>query len=213
MLFELLAPPPPSHSPVLCLPQGGKFEVNSTITNISSQLFSLDLAIPWSTAAPPWNSLAPGSQEYFLNAVSAPDNSSFYTINVAAGNAFVFTKYDIYLNKWSQSYSTSNDAESRTITRPVVNPKTGLVYLDGSNNMNIFDLKTELLVESAVPPNTFTSRLFSGAVYNAPRNSVMYFGGLNYSVLWDLEANYVTEYSVALNKWSNFVSNKLKASA
>lgn len=144
--------------------------------------------------------------------MSAPDNSSFYTIYVAAGNTFVFTQYDINLNQWSQPYFTSNDTESRTIARPVINPQTGLVYLDGSSYMNIFDLKSKILVENTVPPNTFTSRLFSGAVYNAPRNSVMYFGGLNYSVMWDLDATYVTEYSIALNKWSNFVGNKLKAS-
>ncbi|KAF9383282.1 hypothetical protein CPB97_006607 [Podila verticillata] len=186
--------------------QGGKFESNSTITNISSQLFSLDLATPWSTDTPAWKSLASGSQGFFLNAVSAPDNSSLYTIYVAAGNTFVFTQYDINLNQWSQPYFTSNDTESRTIARPVINPQTGLVYLDGSSYMNIFDLKSKILVENTVPPNTFTSRLFSGAVYNAPRNSVMYFGGLNYSVMWDLDATYVTEYSIALNKWSNFTT-------
>ncbi|KAG0341309.1 hypothetical protein BG000_009549 [Podila horticola] len=187
--------------------QGGKFEINSTVTNTTGQLFSLDLATAWSTAAPAWKSLAPGSQMFFMNAVSAPDNSSFYTIYVAVGNSFVFTKYDISLDQWLPSYMTNNSTESRTITRPVINPQTGLVYLDGSSYMNVFNLMSQSLVQNTVPPNTFTSRLFSGAVFNAPRNSVMYFGGLNYSVNWDLDATYVTEYNIGLDTWSNFVND------
>ncbi|KAG0038485.1 hypothetical protein BGZ82_000104 [Podila clonocystis] len=186
--------------------QGGKFETNSTVKSTTGQLFSLDLAIPWSTAAPAWKSLAPGRQMFFMNAVSSPDNSSFYTIYIAVGNAFVFTKYNINLDQWSSPYATNNDTEARTITRPVINPQTGLVYLDGSSYMNIFDLNSRSMVQNTVPPNTFTSRLFSGAVFNAPRNSVMYFGGLNYSVKWDLDATYVTEYNIALNTWSNFTT-------
>ncbi|KAF9325285.1 hypothetical protein BG006_011220 [Podila minutissima] len=186
--------------------QGGKFETNSTVNSVTGQLFSLDLATPWSTAAPAWMSHAPGRQMYFMNAVSAPDNSSFYTIYVAAGNSFVFTKYDINLDQWSAPYVTKNDTESRTITRPVINPQTGLVYLDGSSYMNVVNLASQSLVPYTVPPNTFTSRLFSGAVFNAPRNSVMYFGGLNYSIKWDLDATYVTEYNIALNTWSNFTT-------
>ncbi|KAG0018886.1 hypothetical protein BGZ81_010036 [Podila clonocystis] len=186
--------------------QGGKFETNGTVKSTTGQLFSLDLAIPWSTAAPAWKSLAPGRQMFFMNAVSSPDNSSFYTIYIAVGNAFVFTKYNINLDQWSSPFATNNDTEARTITRPVINPQTGLVYLDGSNYMNIFDLNSQSMVQKTVPPNTFTSRLFSGAVFNAPRNSVMYFGGLNYSVKWDLDATYVTEYNIAMNTWSNFTT-------
>ncbi|KAG0096056.1 hypothetical protein BGZ93_005072 [Podila epicladia] len=186
--------------------QGGKFETNGTVKNVTGQLFSLDLATPWSTAAPAWKSHAAGRQMFFMNAVSSPDNSSFYTIYVAAGNSFVFVKYNVNLDQWSAPYVTQNDTESRTITRPVINPQTGLVYLDGSRYMNVFNLESQSLVPYTVPPNTFTSRLFSGAVFNAPRNSVMYFGGMNYSVKWDLDATYVTEYNIALNTWSNFVN-------
>ncbi|KAF9422520.1 hypothetical protein BGZ94_008549 [Podila epigama] len=176
--------------------QGGKYDVNGTRQSISSQLFSLDLATSWPTTSPPWKSLAPGRSVYFINAVASPDNSSIYTIGTGNNNTFVFTKYDILLDQWMPSFQTAISTETRTGARAVIDPLSWRIYLDGTSFMNVYNLNTSDLITNPIPPNTFTSRLFSGAVFNQARGSVLYYGGLNFSIKLDPEATYVSEYNI-----------------
>lgn len=138
--------------------------------------------------------------------MAAPDNQSIYTVATAANNAFSFRKYNIPTNTWNPAplLSGTND-QIRQATRPVVDPRTGLIYLTDTNYMNIFNVASGAMDSSLIPSNALTSRRFMGSVYNTARQSIMFYGGLDFNGTVDPLATYVTEYNIGLQTWSNFV--------
>ncbi|KAF9310745.1 hypothetical protein BG003_008147 [Podila horticola] len=188
--------------------QGGKFDQNGATQSISNQLYALDLSTSWANTAAPWQSLAPGDAKFLFNAVATSDNQSIYTITTDTNNAFAFKKYNIPTNTWDAiPFLSSTSNQIRQATRPVVDPRTGLVYLTDTNYMNIFNLITGAMESNLIPSNALTSRRFMGSVYNAARQSVMFYGGLGYNGTVDPQATYVTEYNIGLKTWSNFTTS------
>ncbi|KAF9383283.1 hypothetical protein CPB97_006608 [Podila verticillata] len=187
--------------------QGGKIDSNGVLQTITNQLYALDLSKSWATTAAPWISLAAGDANFLFNAVAAPDNQSIYTIATAANNAFSFKKYNIPTNTWDPNpFLSGTSNQIRQATRPVVDPRTGLVYLTDTNYMNIFNVVSGAMDSSLIPSNALTSRRFMGSVYNAARQSIMFYGGLGFNGTVDPLATYVTEYNIGLQGWSNFTT-------
>ncbi|KAF9325286.1 hypothetical protein BG006_011221 [Podila minutissima] len=182
--------------------QGGKFDQNGARQYISNQLYALNLSISWANTAAPWKGLAPGDANFLFNAVATSDNQSIYTIATGANNAFSFKKYNIMANAWDATPFLSGTSDQiRQATRPVVDPRTGLIYLTDTNYMNIFNLMTGAMESNLIPSNALTSRRFMGSVYNAARQSIMFYGGLGYNGQADPQATYVTEYNIGLKTW------------
>jgi hypothetical protein len=189
--------------------QGGKQDENGVRVGLSSQLFSLDLSVSWPVNAPVWQALAPGQSTYFLNGVVTPDNQNFLTIRVGVNNSLVLDKYNIATDRWAGTQTVFPPEETRQGIRPVMDPNTGLVYMNAWANMDVFNPSDLGVTLKPMPANVFTSRLFSGAVYNKLRGSILYYGGLNATIKLDPGATYVTEYTISTGLWSNFVRTRL----
>ncbi|KAF9566859.1 hypothetical protein EC968_003559 [Mortierella alpina] len=187
--------------------QGGKLDENGARVSISSQLFSLDLSVGWPVNAPVWQVLAPGQSTYFLNGVVTSDNQNFLTIRLGVNNSLILNKYNIATDHWAGTQTVFPPEESRQGIRPVVDPNTGLVYMNAWANMNVFNPSDLSITLKPMPANVFTSRLFSGAAYNKLRGSILYYGGLNASIKLDPAATYVTEYTISTGLWSRLTTS------
>lgn len=143
---------------------------------------------------------------YFLNGVVTPDNQNFLTIRLGANNSLILNKYNIATDRWASTQTVSPPEEPRQGIRPVIDPNTGLVYMNAWSNMDVLNPSDLSVSLKPMPANVFTSRLFSGAAYNKLRGSILYYGGLNASIKLDPGATYVTEYTISTGVWSNFVS-------
>ncbi|KAF9355167.1 hypothetical protein BGX26_006903 [Mortierella sp. AD094] len=187
--------------------QGGKYAVNNTIVSIYSQFFSLDLATNWSVSSPPWQSLAPGLNAYFIRGVATPDNKTFIVFQEGNNGSVIIPKYDIPTNTWSPTPLTlTPDQDYRSGVIPVIDPTTGLVYLNAYQNMDVYNPVSTSFQVNPNPPNMPASRFFGGGVYIKPRHSILYFGGSNASIVLDAGASRVTEYSVSTGTWTNFTT-------
>ncbi|KAF9931167.1 hypothetical protein BGZ67_005450 [Mortierella alpina] len=144
---------------------------------------------------------------YFLNGVVTPDDQNFLTIRVGVNNSLILNNYNIASDRWAGSQTVFPPEESRQGIRPVIDPNTGLVYMNAWSNMNVLNPSGLAVTLKPMPANVFTSRLFSGAVYNKLRGSILYYGGLNASIKLDPGATYVTEYTISTGLWSTFTTS------
>lgn len=190
------------------LVSGGRTTLNGNQVGLTGQLFALDLSRSWDVSNAPWVQLAASNPAYWYSMVAAPDNSTVYTLQSGVNNSMIVSTYNAQANAWlPTTMSMPPTAESRQGVRPILDPTTWMVYLDATTYLDVFNPNnTGTTSVLNMPPNTFTSRLFSGGVYNRARHSLMYYGGLNYSLQFDLQATYVTEYTINTNTWSNLVS-------
>ncbi|KAF9342167.1 hypothetical protein BGX26_008137, partial [Mortierella sp. AD094] len=88
--------------------------------------------------------------------------------------------------------------------RPVIDPATSLVYMNGMQYLNIYNPNTSVVNLQLIPTNVFPTRQYAGAVYNAARNSVMYFGGSNAAYQLVPTATFITEYRLTDMSWGVF---------
>ncbi|KAF9387238.1 hypothetical protein BGX21_000621 [Mortierella sp. AD011] len=187
--------------------QGGKNVVNDTVVIIYNQFFSLDLSTNWSVSSPPWQSLAPGMRAYFIHGVATPDNKTFIVFQVGVNGSVIIPKYDISTNAWSPTPLTiTPDQDYRNGAMPVIDPTTGLVYLNAVQNMDVYNPVTTSFQVDPNPASMPISRLFGGAIYIKPRHSILYFGGSNTSIVLDAGSSQVKEYSIATGAWTNFTT-------
>ncbi|KAF9162289.1 hypothetical protein BGX21_008062 [Mortierella sp. AD011] len=170
--------------------QGGHFVQNGTPTIVTGQLFSLDLSINWSVDSPPWKALASGAQQWFFYAVATPDNKTIITIKRTDTESYIEI--------------IPSATESRNGMRPVIDPATSLVYMNGMQYLNIYNPTTSIVNLQLIPMNIFPTRQYAGAVYNLARNSVMYFGGSNAAYQLVPTATFITEYSLTSMSWGVF---------
>ncbi|KAF9997150.1 hypothetical protein BGZ65_007264, partial [Modicella reniformis] len=112
--------------------------------------------------------------------------------------------YSINQNSWTPSV-VSTSGELLQAIRAICDPLTGLVYINGADNMNIYNPVTNSLQHDAIPPETFMVRFFSGAIYNSVRRSIMYMGGLTGALQWE-ERSSITEYTITTRAWSTFAT-------
>ncbi|KAF9149670.1 hypothetical protein BG015_008533 [Linnemannia schmuckeri] len=180
--------------------QGGKFVINERQISVSNQLAALDLSKPWSTNAPVWKLLSPGPAYNLYNGVSTADNQTLITFY---NNQELFVNiYNVQSNSW-QYTSVKPSGELLQAIRTVIDPKTGLVYIDGADNMNIFDPANRGLSYSAIPPGVLSARFFAGAGYHPTRRSIMYMGGVTGALQFE-PTTYITEFLLDSQSWGTF---------
>ncbi|KAF9145719.1 hypothetical protein BGX30_007312 [Mortierella sp. GBA39] len=116
--------------------QGGKLVTNEVQISISNQLAALDLSKSWSASAPVWNILNPGPPYNLYNGVSTADNQTLITFY---NNQELFVNiYNVQSNNW-QYTSAKPSGELLQAIRTVIDPKTGLIYINGASNMIVFN--------------------------------------------------------------------------
>ncbi|KAG0373633.1 hypothetical protein BGX24_011447 [Mortierella sp. AD032] len=180
--------------------QGGKFVTNDVQISVSTQLAALDLSKSWSTSSPVWKILSPGPGYNLYNGIATPDNKTLITFY--NGQQFFVNIYSVDSNSW-QYTSAQTSGELLQAIRTVIDPNTGLVYIDGADNMNIYNPSSRSMSQLAIPPQALTARFFSGAVYNPTRRSIMYMGGVTGALTFEPQT-YITEYILDSNSWGTY---------
>ncbi|KAG9066945.1 hypothetical protein KI688_012857 [Linnemannia hyalina] len=183
--------------------QGGKFVTNDVQISVSNQLAALDLSKSWSTSAPVWNILNPGPAYNLYNGVSTADNQTLITFY---NNQALFVNiYSVQSNNW-QYTSVKPSGELLQAIRTVIDPKTGLIYINGASNMIVFNPANRGLSYTAIPPGVLNARFFAGASYHPTRRSIMYMGGVTGGLAFE-PTTYVTEFLLDSQTWAPFVSS------
>jgi hypothetical protein len=183
--------------------QGGKVVRNSKDYSISPQLYALDISTSWTTDSPPWKALTGGPTYNLYNGATSPDNKTLTTLFDQNAQLLV-NQYSIETDTWK--YNTVAISENLSGSRPVVDPTSGLIYIQGPQNMTVLDPRTVTLVKQLPIANTMMpSRSFPGAVYHPGRKSILYLGGFLPEGYFEART-YITEYIIATNTWSVFVS-------
>ncbi|KAF9912692.1 Multiple epidermal growth factor-like domains protein 8 [Linnemannia zychae] len=180
--------------------QGGKFVTNDAQISVSTQLAALDLSKSWATSSPVWKMLAPGPAYNLQNGIATPDNKTLITFYNA--QQFTVNIYSVDSNSW-QYTTAQTSGELLQAIRTIIDPKTGLVYIDGASNMNVYNPSTRSLSQLPIPPQALTARFFAGAVYNPARRSIMYMGGVTGGLQFEPQT-YITEYILDTNSWGTF---------
>ncbi|KAF9551795.1 hypothetical protein EC957_004118 [Mortierella hygrophila] len=180
--------------------QGGKFVTNDVQISVSNQLAALDLSKPWLTSAPLWKILNPGPAYYLYNGVSTADNQTLITFY---NNQALFVNiYNVQSNTW-QYTSVKPSGELLQAVRTVIDPKTGLIYINGASNMIVFNPVSRGLSYTAIPPGVLNARFFGGAGYHPTRRSIMYMGGVTLGLAYESTA-YITEFLLDSQTWGTF---------
>ncbi|KAF9102448.1 hypothetical protein BGX29_004591 [Mortierella sp. GBA35] len=180
--------------------QGGKYVANEAQVSVSAQLAALDLSKPWSTASPSWKLLAAGPAYNLYNGVATADNQTLITF--FNKEQLYVNIYNVVSNSW-QYTGVATSGELLQAIRTVLDPKTGLVYIAGANNMNMYDPRQRTLSYTPIPPNILMARFFAGAVYNSARRSIMYMGGVTGSIQYE-GSTYITEYLLDSQAWGTY---------
>ncbi|KAF9088434.1 hypothetical protein BGX23_007371 [Mortierella sp. AD031] len=183
--------------------QGGKVVRNTQDFSFTSQLFALDVSTSWSTDSPPWKSLASGPTYSLYNGVAAANNKTLITIYQNILTVLLISHYSVDLGTWA--YTTAGVNENLKSIRPVLDPTSGLVYINGQSNMVVLNPMTSTVENKPIAPTTMVSRLFPGAVYHPGRRSILYMGGFTMDGYFEPQS-YITEYIVATNLWGSFTT-------
>ncbi|KAG0031863.1 hypothetical protein BGZ82_006813 [Podila clonocystis] len=147
-----------------------------------AQLLSLDLSEDWPTTAPKWNTtLAPGASTFLFVGVASTDNKTVITIKEDGNTTLKVNTYDITSNKWEPMISLGGlPVDIRQAIRAVVDPNTGLVYINSDMYMHVFDPRDNTIKNpTSIEGNTMPLRKFAGAAYLKSLQKIIYLGGLN----------------------------------
>ncbi|KAI1315342.1 hypothetical protein EDD11_000950 [Mortierella claussenii] len=183
--------------------QGGKSEINHVLQFVSSQFCALDLSQSWSVDTPVWRILAPGPSYFLQNGIASPDNKTLTTFYQIADTLMV-SKYDIAKNTWEYS-SVPTLGDGMQGLRSILDPHTGLVYLNGVSMYQVYSPTTGTMAGTVYAPNTFSARVFAAGVYNIRRDSILYIGGLDGELMYALQTS-VTEFKPASGSWGTFAT-------
>lgn len=183
--------------------QGGKVVRQKNDYAISPQLYALDISISWTTDSPPWTALTAGPTYNLCNGVTSPDNKTLTILVQQQTAQLLINQFSVDTNTWKNSFAEVN--ENLRGIRPVVDPTSGLIYIQGQQNMIILDPRTVTIQPYPIASTTMPSRSFPGAVYHPGRKSILYLGGFSPVGLFEAKT-YVTEYIIATNSWGIFVS-------
>lgn len=184
--------------------QGG----NHSGTTIS-QLFSLDLAVPWNTNMPAWKQLTnTGPAQNLFPAVFSADEDTMVTFH--SGDTFAY-RYSILLDRWSRS-AISVPSPGLQGVGAVMDPDDKQVYLTGGytsrNQISIYNFVTDSIRDATpLPPPAVAleARAYYGSVWSKNRKSIIYFGGYNETLQATVHSNVVTEYVPSTGQWQTLV--------
>ncbi|KAF9155198.1 hypothetical protein BG015_010688 [Linnemannia schmuckeri] len=182
--------------------QGGKVVRQNDNYAISPQFYALDISTSWTTDSPPWKALTGGPTYNLQNGVASPDNKTLTTMFQEQTAQLLVNQYSVETNTWKYSFTAVN--ENLKGIRPVVDPTSGLIYIQGHQNMIVLDTQTMTVQQFAIEKMTMPSRSFPGAVYHPGRKSILYLGGFSPEGYFETRT-YITEYMIATNTWSVFV--------
>ncbi|KAG0081082.1 hypothetical protein BGZ92_000362 [Podila epicladia] len=188
--------------------QGGKNEYIGRDGNLTytpqAQLLSLDLSKDWPTSAPEWSILAPGASMYLFVGVAATDNRTVITFNAEKEKDSIrVNTYDITSDSWKLAMSrTGLPDDIREGMRAVVDPNSGLVYINSNLYMHVFDprdnmIKRTTLIEGDIMP----TRKFAGVAYLKSRQKIIYMGGLTGFNMYGFNMD-ISEYSPQTEGWT-----------
>ncbi|KAK3834278.1 MAG: hypothetical protein JOS17DRAFT_788927 [Linnemannia elongata] len=183
--------------------QGGKVVRQKNDYAISPQLYALDISISWTTDSPPWTALTAGPTYNLCNGVTSPDNKTLTILVQQQTAQLLINQFSVDTNTWKNSFAEVN--ENLRGIRPVVDPTSGLIYIQGQQNMIILDPRTVTIQPYPIASTTMPSRSFPGAVYHPGRKSILYLGGFSPVGLFEAKT-YVTEYIIATNSWGIFAT-------
>ncbi|KAG0068695.1 hypothetical protein BGZ89_004265 [Linnemannia elongata] len=183
--------------------QGGKVVRQKNDYAISPQLYALDISISWATDSPPWTALTAGPTYNLYNGVTSPDNKTLTTLFQEQTTQLLVNQYSLETNTWKYSFVGVN--ENLRGIRPVLDPTSGLIYIQGQQNMIILDPRTMSIQPYPIAKTTMPSRSFPGAVYHPGRKSILYLGGFSPEGIFEART-YVTEYMIAANSWGVFAT-------
>ncbi|KAH7052915.1 hypothetical protein BKA57DRAFT_282025 [Linnemannia elongata] len=180
--------------------QGGKLVTNEVQISKSSQLAALDLSKSWPASAPVWKILNPGPAYNLYNGVSTADNQTLITFY---NNQALFVNiYNVQTDKWEYT-SVKTTGELLQAIRTVIDPKTGQIYIDGADNMIVYNPTSRDISYTLIPPGTLNSRFFAGAGYHPTRRSIMYMGGVTGGLEFEA-TTYITEFLLDSQTWGTF---------
>lgn len=156
-----------------------------------------------------------------VSGVSVPDKKTIITFLTNNTGSFFYKRYDVVNNTWGSLYPIEETkGENLKSSRAILDPKSGLVYLNGNATMFTFNTTAAVAVGASVARDdggvktlgmtpievgVFKSRLYAGAVYHPQRKSILYFGGFQQGVVFENTA-YVTEFVIGTGAWSVLVS-------
>ncbi|ORZ29103.1 hypothetical protein BCR41DRAFT_382958 [Lobosporangium transversale] len=184
--------------------QGGEYMLTQSQKEPTSQFFSLDLSTSWPVSNVPWQAHTDGPGFRLATATGSPNNQTFYEYLVNGNNLYV---YQINVESPNVGWNVTSTAPPETLQqgiRPVLDPRTGLVYIAGTQYLCVLNQATLTWQHTTIPPFMLIQRYYGGGVYNNARKSIMYHGG--YNNFWD-SSTYITEYSIDIGRWSNYTTH------
>ncbi|KAF9199447.1 hypothetical protein BGZ49_010448 [Haplosporangium sp. Z 27] len=179
-------------------------------TKPTPQFISLDLSVAWNSSRPAWQILANGPAQALFPAVFSEDESTMIAFH--CGTPFAM-RYNVAKNTWNASSATAVNGVFQGIGA-VTDPLSGSVYLAGGytgnrDTMSIYSFSSDsFLPNSELLPTSgmFQSRAYYSNVYSKQRQSILYFGGYNSSLLPLVQNNVITEYVPASDSWQTLVT-------
>ncbi|KAF9438893.1 hypothetical protein BGZ76_003579 [Entomortierella beljakovae] len=173
---------------------GGRFYVHSGTMfgdSLISQLYALDLTKSWPTTNPTWIQLEPGPYNAYHTAGYSGDNSTIYIFGRNTGAPTVgpdwISTYDINSNKWGRVDSLPVNDTSRRDFFAATSPARKEIYIMGgnsgeggeipTNNFDVFDIATNKITETSLPPTAPQFPYTYAAVWLESQSSMLIIGG------------------------------------
>ncbi|KAF9296205.1 hypothetical protein BGZ74_010448 [Mortierella antarctica] len=139
--------------------------------------------------------------------VAATDNRTVITFKGEGNSTIRANTYNITSDSWKPAMSlTGLPIDIRQAMRAVVDPNTGLVYINSDMYMHVFDPRDNTIKRTtSIEGNTMPTRKFAGVAYLKSRQKIIYMGGLNGFLMYGLNTD-ISEYSPQTEGWAVWVS-------
>ncbi|KAF9318368.1 hypothetical protein BG006_003212, partial [Podila minutissima] len=140
---------------------------------------------------------------YLFVGVAATDNKTVITLKGEGNSTIRANTYDITSDSWKPAISlTGLPIDIRQAMRAVVDPNTGLVYINSDMYMHVFDPRDNTVKRTtSIEGNIMPTRKFAGVAYLKSRQKIIYMGGLSGSLMYGLNMD-ISEYSPQTEGWA-----------
>lgn len=183
---------------VILPPPGG------TVTQVTSQFYSLDLTQNWDAASPPWKQLTTPSNLPQTERHSMTVSPNRQTLSIWLTSPASIGNYSIKTGTWTPVPLSPNVSISGNSLHAVADPTTGLVYipaagLGSSNNMVRFSFVTGQTTLSDIPLRIVSATYAYAIAWCQPRNTFILFTGNTSTIVPFFE------YNLASGQWFRMV--------